>query len=58
MLVFFNANFLLDRLCAFLLEHSLTSQVTFSRFRSSFSSDLDCSHFEVKLVADIKAVAA
>ena len=39
--------------CAFLLELSFTSQVTFSRFRSSVVSDLYCSHFEVKLVANI-----
>ena len=42
----------------FFLEHSLTSQVTFSRFRSSFLSDLYCSHSEVKLVANIKSVTA
>ena len=41
--------FLLDGFCAFLLEYSLTSHVTFSRFRSSFLSDLYCSHSEVKL---------
>ena len=34
------------------------SQVTFSRFRSSFLSDLYYSHSEVKLVANIKSVAA
>ena len=39
--------------CAFLLEHSLTSHVTFSRFRSSFLSNLYCSHSEVKPVANI-----
>ena len=44
--------------CAFLLERSLTSQVTFSRFRSSFLSDLYCFHSEVKLVANIKSVTA
>ena len=33
-------------------------QVTFSGFRSSFLSDLVCSHSEVELVADIKAIAA
>ena len=44
----FYANFLPDCFCAFLLEHSLTSQVTFSRFRSAFLSDLYCSHSEVK----------
>ena len=54
----FYANFLLDGFCAFLLEHSLTSQVTFSRFRSSFLSDLYCSHSEIKLVANIKSIAA
>ena len=48
----------LGRFCAFLLEHSLTSQVTFSRFRSSFLSDLYCSHSEVKLAAKIKLIAA
>ena len=32
--------------------------MTFSRFRSSFLSDLFCSHSEVKLVANIKSVAA
>ena len=41
---------------AFLLEHSLTSQVTFSRFHFSFLSDLDCSHSEVKRVAKIKLI--
>ena len=35
-LVFFYANFLLDRFCAFVLEHFLTSEVTFSRFTSFF----------------------
>ena len=49
-LVFFNAKFSLDRFCAFRLEHSSTSQVTSSRFRSSFLCDLYCSHSEVKLV--------
>ena len=32
--------------------------VTFSRFRSSFLSDVYCSHSEVKLVVNIKSVAA
>ena len=32
--------------------------MTFSRFRSSFLSDLYCSHSEVKLVAKIKSIAA
>ena len=40
---------------AFLLEHSLTSQVTFSRFRLSFLSDL---FFSLKLFANIKSIAA
>ena len=44
--------------CAFLLELSLTSQVTFSRFRSSFLSDLYYSHSEVKLFSKIKSIAA
>ena len=44
--------------CAFLLEHSLISRMTFSRFRSSFLSDLFCSHSEVKLVANTKSVVA
>ena len=48
---------LLDHFGAFLLELSLSSQVTFSRFRSSFLSDLFSSHSEVKLV-NIKSVAA
>ena len=30
--------------------------MTFSRFCSSFLSDLYCSHFEIKLVANIKSV--
>ena len=47
-----------DRFCVFLLEHSLTSQMTFSRFRSSFVSDLYCSHSEVKLVVYMKLLAA
>ena len=58
MLVFFHAIFLLDRFCAFLLEHSLTSQVTFSRFRSSFLSDVYCAHTEVKLFAKMKSISA
>ena len=32
---------------------SLTSEVTFSRFRSSFLSDLYCGHSQVQLVAKI-----
>ena len=36
----------------------LTSQVTFSRFRSSFLSHIYCSHSKVKLVANKKSVAA
>ena len=56
-LVFFMQIFA-SRFCAFLLEHSLTSLVTFSRFSSSFLSDLCCSHSEIKLVAKIKLVAA
>ena len=56
--VLFYANFSLDRFCAFLIEHSLTSHVTFSGFRSSFLSDLYCTHSEVKLVAKIKPIAA
>ena len=31
--------------------------MTFSRFRSSFLSDLYCSHSEVKLVAKVKLIA-
>ena len=54
----FYAFFLPDRFCAFLLKHSLTSQVTFSRFRSLFLSGLYCSHSEVKIVAEIKSIAA
>ena len=54
----FFENVLLDRFCSFVLEHSLTFQVTFSRFRSSFLNDLYCSYSEVKLVAKIKAIAA
>ena len=54
----FYANFLLDRSCAFLLEHFLTSQVTFSRFRTSFLSDFYCSHSKVKLVANKKTVCS
>ena len=42
--------FLLDHF-VFLLEHSLKFQVTLSRFRFSFPSNLYCSHSEVKLVA-------
>ena len=56
-LVFFDAKFSLDCFCAVLLEHSLTSQVTFSRYRSSFLSDLYCSRSELKL-AEIKSIAA
>ena len=48
---------MLDHFCAF-RENFLTSQVTFSHFRSSFLSDLYCSHSEVKLVAKIKSIAA
>ena len=48
----FYANFLLDHFCAFLLDYSVASRVTFLLFRSSFLSDLYCSHFEVKLVAE------
>ena len=44
----------LCKFCAF-LEHPLTFQVTVSRFRSSFFSDLYCC--EVKRVANIKLVA-
>ena len=56
-LVFFMQFFRLTIL-RFFLEHSMTSQVTFSRFRSSFLSNLCCSHSEVKLVANIKSVTA
>ena len=52
---FFNVNFSLVRFCAFLLELSLTSQVTFFSSRYSFLSDLYCSHTEAKLVAKIKS---
>ena len=51
------ANFSLDRFCTFLLEHSLTSEETFSRFRS-FLRDIYCSHSEVKLVVETKMIAA
>ena len=51
-------NFFAGPFCDFLLEHSLTSQVTFSRFRSSFLTDLYCPQSEVKLVANVKSVAA
>ena len=54
----FYANFLLDYFSAFILENFLTSQVIFSRFRSSVLSDLYFTHSEVKLVANIKSVAA
>ena len=37
-------------------DHSLSSQVTFFRFRSSFLSDLYCAHSELKLVAKIKLI--
>ena len=37
---------------------SWTSQVTFSRFGSSFLSDLYCSHSELKLVAKIRLITA
>ena len=57
-LVFFNANFSLDRFGASLGKPFLTSQVTFSRFRSSFLSDLYCSHSEIKLFDKLKSIAA
>ena len=44
--------------CLTVFALSLTSQVTFSRFRSSFLSDLYCSDSEVKLVAEITTIAA
>ena len=47
------SNFSLDRFCAFFREYS---QVTFSRFRSSFLSGLYCSHSEVKLAANINSI--
>ena len=46
-------NFFAWPFCAFLLEHSLTSQATFSRFHYAFLTDLNCSHSEVKLVPNI-----
>ena len=58
LLFLFHANFSLDRFCVFPLEHSLTSQVTFLRFRSSILSDLYCFHSDVKLVANIKSTTA
>ena len=54
---FFYAIFSLKLFCAFLLEHSLTSQVNFSRLRSSFLSDLYCFDSELKPAANIKLVA-
>ena len=56
-LVFFMQIFCLTIL-RFFQEHSLTSQVTFSRFHFSFLSDLCCSHSKGKLVANIKSVAS
>ena len=40
--------------CDFLLDHSLTSQMTFSSLSLLILSDLYCSHSTVKLVANIK----
>ena len=40
--VFCNAKLSLDLFCAVVLEHSLTSQVTFSRF--SIFEYLNCAH--------------
>ena len=54
----FYANFSLELFCAFLLEYSVTSQVTFSRFPSPFPSDLNCSHSEAKPVSKRKVIAA
>ena len=51
--VFFHANCLLDYFSAFVLEHSVTSQLPFSRF-TSLLSDLNCSQSEIKFVANIK----
>ena len=48
----FDANFSLDSFCAFLLEHSLTSQVILSRI-CSFLNDFYFTHCELKLVANI-----
>ena len=52
MCVFF---MLLGRFLSFVPEYSLTSRVTFSRLSSLFLSDLSCSIFEMKYVANIKA---
>ena len=54
MLVSFYLHFSLDHFAFFFL----TSQVTFSRFRSSVLSDIYCSYSEVKLVVIINSVAA
>ena len=43
--------FLLDHLCAFVLENCLTSQMTFSRLTSSFLGDFSCPHFVMNFVA-------
>ena len=50
----FYANFSLDHFAVFFLENSLTSQVTFSRFRSSFLSDIKS---VAQFFANIKSVA-
>ena len=47
MLVIFNAKFLMDRFCAFLLEHSATSKVVFSQYSSAFLSDLSFSYSKI-----------
>ena len=47
--------FFCSTISRFSLEYFFSSQVSFSRFRSSFLSDVYCSHSEVNLVANIKS---
>ena len=55
--LFFNAKFLPDRFCFFVLEKSSLSSDFFTP-ASKFLRDLNCSHSEIKFVARIKAVVS
>ena len=52
----FYAKFWLDCFCDFVLQHSLTSQVTCLRLSSSFLCNPNCCHSEVNFFANVKAI--
>ena len=52
--VFFMQNFRSTIFCVFVLEHSVTSQVNFFTLQFFILNDFNCSHYEMKFVANIK----